>query len=132
MLALAVGSAAIAQQGQRLSSEAAHTQAARGGLVIVDIRAPSEWRRSGVAQGAKLISMYQPRSAFTAKIKALQASGKRVALICAGGVRSKRMQRALQATGVTGVIDVTDGMLGGRYGRGWIRAGLPTRTFTPK
>ena len=122
----------LAQTGATLTSAEAHRKAASGELVIVDIRAPNEWAATGVAQRARLITMYQPSARFAARIKSLQDSGRQVGLICAAGVRSKRMQAFLARAGVTGVIDIGDGMTGGRRGRGWIKSGLPTRTYSPR
>ncbi|MEO0671176.1 MAG: rhodanese-like domain-containing protein [Pseudomonadota bacterium] len=125
-------SPSLAQDRPTLTSAQAHAQAAAGSLVIVDIRAPREWASSGVASNARLVTMYQPRARFAEKIKALQASDRRVALICAGGVRSRQMQAVLARAGVSGVVDIRDGMLGGLRGRGWIKSGLPTRRYSPR
>jgi rhodanese-related sulfurtransferase len=51
-----------------------------------------------------------------------------VALMCARGVRSKRMTAALTEAGFTTVIDVPEGMLGSGAGPGWLKRGLPLRS----
>ena len=52
-----------------------------------------------------------------------------IALICAGGVRSARLGRRLTEAGFTNIIDVPEGMQGSGAGPGWLRRGLPTRTY---
>ncbi len=49
-----------------------------------------------------------------------------VALICARGVRSRKMSNRLKQAGFTNIIDVPEGMLGSGAGPGWIKRGLPT------
>ena len=48
-----------------------------------------------------------------------------VALICARGVRSRKMTTRLTQAGFTRIIDVPEGMLGSGAGPGWLRAKLP-------
>ena len=52
-----------------------------------------------------------------------------VALICARGVRSRRMSARLTEAGFTRIIDVPEGMLGSGAGPGWLKAGLPIETW---
>ena len=56
--------------------------------------------------------------------------GKRIALICAGGVRSAAMQSKLSELGLTSVIDVTEGMMGNDGKPGWLARGLPVKSYT--
>ena len=49
-----------------------------------------------------------------------------IALICAGGVRSRHAARLLHQRGYTQVTDIREGMFGSRSGPGWLRRGLPT------
>jgi rhodanese-related sulfurtransferase len=101
--------------------------AKKGEIVLVDIRRPSEWQETGVASVARPITMHE--DGFVAKLeKLIKANpGKKVALICAGGVRSARMQSILSNMGVTDAIDVTEGMMGNGDKPGWIARGLPVR-----
>ena len=64
---------------------------------------------------------------FEQSLKALLDGDKHrpIALICAGGVRSARIQRYLKAQGFTHVVDVVEGMEGGILTDGWIDEGLP-------
>ena len=54
---------------------------------------------------------------------------KPVALICARGVRSRKMSVRLQQAGFTNIIDVPEGMLGSGAGAGWIKRGLPVVAY---
>lgn len=116
-----------AQAGQdgTLSTPQAHKAAVSGEITLVDIRRPDEWARTGVGEGAVPISMLD--SDFIDQVSA-QIGGdhsKPVALICARGVRSRKMTRRLQQAGFTNIIDVPEGMLGSGAGAGWIKRGLP-------
>ena len=53
------------------------------------------------------------------------AENRPLALICATGIRSASVLRALRLAGYDDFIDVSEGMLGSDRGPGWIKAGLP-------
>lgn len=115
-----------------LSVSDAQALVGKGKLDLVDIRRPSEWRRSGVAKSAQLITMHNGAERFIKAIRERQAAngGRPIALICHGGVRSKRMQNLLARSGIQ-VSNVGAGMFGNRRGdRGWLPAGLPTRSVS--
>jgi rhodanese-related sulfurtransferase len=95
-----------------------------GEVVLVDIRRPDEWAQTGLAPGAVPIDMRR-RDFAEAVRAAVGSSGIPVALICARGVRSRRMTEQLLAAGITPIIDVPEGMLGSFAGPGWLRRGLP-------
>lgn len=125
---LIVAQSGIAQADKsNISVSEAHTRATSGELVLVDIRAPKEWAQSGVPASGQLITMYQRGDQFLAAVK--KATGgdtsKPVALICATGVRSLRLQSALRQAGYKNVINVLGGMFGTNKSTGWIKAGLP-------
>mgnify|MGYP001798245508 CR=1 FL=1 len=108
-----------------LSVQDAHDAALSGAVVLVDIRRPDEWATTGIGEGAVPLDMR--RDDFVTALSAL-ADGETaapVALICARGVRSKRLSGRLAAAGFTNIIDVPEGMLGSGAGPGWLRAGLP-------
>ena len=42
-----------------------------------------------------------------------------------GACSSTRAQQALRAAGFKRVLNIREGMLGSRYGRGWLKNGLP-------
>jgi len=118
-----------AEPGPELSAPQAHAQATGGGLRLIDIRTPREWRQTGVGEGVYRVDMAQRggTKAFVAEVLDLTNDDKAVpiALICATGNRSTRMQRRLSAEGFSEVYNVREGMLGGGAGPGWIRRGLP-------
>ncbi|MGD9784162.1 MAG: rhodanese-like domain-containing protein [Hyphomicrobiaceae bacterium] len=97
------------------------------GLVLVDIRTPSEWMRTGIAEGAVPLTPTGPH--FADEIASLLGGDKSrpVGLICGSGARSAQAQRFLAANGFTQVTNVVEGMTGaGGAGPGWILRGLPT------
>ena len=104
----------------------AHAAAVAGRVILVDIRRPDEWRRTGVGEGAVPLDMR--RDDFTEALL-VQTGGRtdaRVALICARGVRSRGLTARLTQAGFTSIIDVPEGMLGSGAGPGWLKRGLPT------
>ena len=108
-----------------LSTPDAHAAALSGDIVLVDIRRPDEWDRTGLGEGALPIDMR--RDDFIDALLA-HTDGRTdvpVALICARGVRSRNMTRRLQGAGFTAIIDVPEGMLGSGAGPGWLKRGLP-------
>ena len=122
---LAAQSSDVLTQGGTLSPPEAHRFANAKRIVLIDVRRPDEWAATGSGQGAQRLDMR--RRDFVEALDAL-VSGDRaapVALICARGVRSNAMSRALRKAGFTNIIDVPEGMLGSRAGPGWIRRNLP-------
>ncbi|MFK7837744.1 MAG: rhodanese-like domain-containing protein [Sulfitobacter sp.] len=108
-----------------LTAPQAHEAATTGKLVLVDIRRPDEWTRTGVGAGATPIDM---RSDDFIQSLLMHTEGRRnvpVALICARGVRSARLSAQLADAGFTQIIDVPEGMLGSGAGPGWLARGLP-------
>ncbi|MEM7642413.1 MAG: rhodanese-like domain-containing protein [Pseudomonadota bacterium] len=96
-----------------------------GDVLLVDIRRPDEWERTGIPDGAKPLDMR--RDDFLPALQALAGGDvdRPIALICARGVRSDRLSARLSATGFSRIIDVPEGMLGSSAGPGWIARGLP-------
>ncbi len=94
------------------------------GLVILDIRSPKEWEETGIAKGAWPVSMHEPD--FGERLSAILGAypADQVALICATGGRSAHVTDLLKQNGITGVSDVSEGMLGNARGPGWIGRGL--------
>ncbi len=115
--------------GGSVSVEQAHELASRGELVLVDIRRPEEWKRTGIPAGASPLDMRRPD--FQAALAALAGADRSrpIALICARGVRSARMAQALSAAGYTDIIDVPEGMLGSAAGPGWLASNLPVTSI---
>lgn len=109
----------------KLSALQAHAQAVAGDILLVDIRRPDEWARTGSGEGARRLDMR--RDDFITELGKL-VDGKTdapVALICARGVRSARLSNQLAQAGFSNIIDVPEGMLGSRAGPGWLARGLP-------
>ena len=107
----------------------AHAAAVAGRILLVDIRRPDEWGRTGIGAGAVPLDMR--RSDFTDALL-VETKGRRdapVALSCARGGRSSRLSARLSAAGFTNIIDVPEGMLGSGAGPGWIKTGLPVVAF---
>ncbi len=117
--------------GNALAVSDAHAAAAEGRIVLVDIRRPEEWARTGIGEGAHPIDMRRPD--FLEALGAIAGPDKDapIALICAQGVRSAHVANAMTEAGYTNVIDVPEGMLGSAAGPGWIGAGLPVRAYSP-
>lgn len=111
--------------GSALSVEEAYKRARAGEMFLIDIRRPDEWARTGIGEGAHPLDMR--RKDFVAELlKIVEGdTAAPVALICARGVRSRRMAAALSKAGFTRIIDVPEGMMGSGAGQGWLRKGLP-------
>ncbi|MEM1273652.1 MAG: rhodanese-like domain-containing protein [Pseudomonadota bacterium] len=111
-----------------LSVEDAYAAMRADQIWLIDIRRPDEWERTGVAEGALLIDMR--RDDFVDALAAATAPDpdRPVAIVCARGVRSRRLTAALAEAGITNLIDLPEGMLGSQAGPGWIAAGLPVVT----
>lgn len=116
----------------KLGAPEAYAAASAGGLVLIDIRRPDEWARTGVPVSGYALDMRRPD--FDEKLMALAAEnpGLPVALICARGVRSRRLGKRLIKAGFTDVLDVSEGMSGSSMGSGWVKRGLPVRAATAK
>lgn len=112
-------------EGDELSPPEVLEAMQAGQILLVDIRRPDEWDRTGIAEGAAPLDMR--RDDFLRALEALVDGdvNRPIALICARGVRSDRLSARLTATGFTRIIDVPEGMLGSPAGPGWIARGLP-------
>lgn len=114
-----------------LSATQAHQKAAADQLILIDIRSPTEWRDTGIGASATPISMHVP--GFLEKLAKATGGDKSrpVAVICATGGRSTAIAPRLEQAGYTRIYNVAEGMLGGRYGKGWIPSGLPLKPYSP-
>lgn len=124
----------LAQQAPAtLSAREADDAAVSGRLVLIDIRSPDEWRETGIPASAHAITMHQDQQSFLSELAAATGGSKSapIALICAVGNRSANLQAWMRQAGYTNVSDVSEGMIGGRRGPGWLRTGLPTRPWRP-
>lgn len=114
-----------------LSAPDVHAAALSGAVLLIDIRRPDEWARTGVGEGAVPIDMR--RDDFTDVLLGHTAGrdDTPVALICARGVRSRGLTRRLTGAGFSNIIDVPEGMLGSGAGPGWLKRGLPVVAWAP-
>lgn len=117
-------------QADELSATEAYARASAGEITLIDVRSPREWRQTGLPAHAKAVTIHDPEGlpAFVRKIAALLDNdpSQPVALICASGVRSTYAEALLEQAGFTAVYNVTEGMMGGRAGPGWLKHTLPT------
>ena len=113
-------------EGTWLEVTEAHRKLQDGDLLLIDIRRPDEWARTGVPLGAHPLDMR--RDDFIAALTAIAGDDRDrpIALICARGVRSARLGRQLAEAGFSTIIDVPEGMLGSAAGPGWLARNLPT------
>jgi rhodanese-related sulfurtransferase len=111
--------------GEAVDAPTAHKLVQNGKITLIDIRRPDEWEKTGSGDGAVRLDMR--RDDFVAELEKITNGDKSkpVALICARGVRSARLNNKLTDAGFTNIIDVPEGMLGSASGPGWIKRGLP-------
>lgn len=131
LAAAAVSVPSLAEASDKISVTKAYNDASAGRSLLIDIRRPDEWKKTGIGKHAYAMSIQQhpsgPQGFLTELIKLTSGNrSKRVDLICARGGRSKSLQRRLLKLGYTNVNDVTEGMVGGWGKKGWIKTGLPT------
>ncbi len=110
----------------------AHDQALSGAVILVDIRRPDEWLETGIGEGALALDMRNDE--FVRQLVTLRRANPDtpIALICRTGNRSKFVVSTLSGQGFPGLMDVAEGMVGGRNGPGWIATGLATYAGTPE
>lgn len=122
-------SRALPEGGMQMTPPEALAALRAGSVVLIDIRSPEEWAMTGLAEGAVPIDMRRPD--FVEAVRdILGPQDRRVALICARGVRSRQMTRLLLEAGIAPIIDVPEGMLGSPAGPGWVKRDLPVVTWT--
>ena len=109
-----------------LTAEEAFSRLQSGELILIDIRTPAEWQETGVAEGAWLLDMREPDFGRWIMAVLERNPNHQVAVICRSGNRSGRLMGLFAQNGIMGTLDVTEGMLGGPRGKGWIPSGLPT------
>lgn len=117
-----------------MSAKMAHERAMDDKLVLIDIRSPDEWKRTGLADVAHPITMHQSGKTFFSALEALTNNDKSkpIAIICATGGRTAFLKPHLQKAGYNYVYDVSEGMMGNKKGVGWLKAGLPMKKWEKK
>ncbi|WP_158269812.1 rhodanese-like domain-containing protein [Desulfonatronum sp. SC1] len=126
----ATQSSPITVSGENLTAKAAWEQVQEGGLTIVDIRRPEEWRQTGTPQGAIRLSFEthpEGPEGFLRDLEAALESDKTspFAIICRTGNRTGLLLPFLHANGFTEAQAIPEGMAGSSHGRGWLRHDLP-------
>ena len=120
----AIGQSAFAA-GSTIGAKEAFAKAKSGEIILVDIRTPQEWADTGIGQGA--IGLDMTVESFVDSLLDLRKNypEKPIALICRTGNRSSYVLSHPVFQNFPDLVDVTEGMAGGRNGKGWIPRGLP-------
>jgi rhodanese-related sulfurtransferase len=120
---------AVAQEAVMSADEAAE-KAAKGEVMIIDVRSPQEWAETGVPAGAKRVTIHNPEGvrAFVEEVVKITDgdTSQPIAFICAAGVRSSYAQQLVEDAGYENVVNIREGMMGSSDGPGWLAKGLPT------
>lgn len=108
-----------------MTSDVAYEAAKSGDIILVDIRRPDEWQATGIGEGAVALDMRE--ESFVNSLVSLRETypDKLIALICRTGNRSGNVVSVLAGQNFPGLVDVSEGMVGGRNGPGWLARGLP-------
>ncbi len=130
-IGLLVLSASGGWAGEVITPKEAYDRLQIGKIVLIDIRRPSEWRDTGTPTGAVLLTMHRDGGIedFIAEIDRRVGREKPIALICAGGVRSRYLQWRLGQFGLEDVIDVSEGVVGSPFSKGWRGRDLPMTPY---
>ena len=125
MLALVLIFAAPALKAEIWSAKRAYEAVQQGEMVLLDIRTPEEWAKSGVPQGAWPVNMYGPQFGRALQEIFRRNPSKRIGMICAVGGRTGYVEQVLKKNGFPEVVNVGEGMFGSAHGKGWLKQGLP-------
>jgi len=122
---LFLSASGVLAEVQKMSAPEALKALDDGQIVLLDIRSPQEWKQTGVARGAFPITMHNQE--FSARLSGVIKANPDtpIALICATGGRTAYVTSVLEKNGVSGIIDVSEGMMGNPSGPGWIARKLP-------
>ena len=131
LLALLAWVAVARAEAQTLRATEAHDLVQRGRVILIDIRSPAEWRRTGLPVGATPVDKALPLDELIAIVDRLAGHDKtkRLAIICSVGVRSFEVRADLEVAGYARVIDVFDGVDGNANGPGWLASRLPMQPW---
>jgi len=112
-------------EAQLLRAPDARTMQQSGDIIILDIRTRDEWHETGLAAGAWPVSMHE--ADFGERLVEIlrRYPADQIALICRTGNRSSFVRSQLAAQGVTGIQDISEGMIGNGDAPGWIARGMP-------
>jgi len=111
----------------KMTPDVAREKALAGEIVLIDIRRPEEWAKTGVPDVALLADMTSRD--FLAKIVAIRLENPDIPLAfsCRTGNRSNYLTGELEKLGYSGLIDVIGGLQGSRADKGWAKRGLSIR-----
>lgn len=120
-----------AAAGEVISPKDANEKAMSGDVVLVDVRTPQEWQQTGLPASGHAITMHQAGPEFVKQLDAALGGdrSKPLAIICRTGNRTSKLVGPLEKAGYTRILNVAEGMVGGRFGPGWIKTGLPMRKY---
>lgn len=129
LFALSPFAAVSSSKAKSISAPQAKAGVESGELVLIDIRSREEWKETGIAEMAIPMSMHE--AGFLEKFTDLKSENpdKTIAMICATGGRTKWLQAELKKRKLGDTIDVSEGMMGNGKALGWIKRGLPIKTF---
>ncbi|MFQ5619527.1 MAG: rhodanese-like domain-containing protein [Rhodospirillales bacterium] len=128
--ALVLGAAGVSAADHFvLTADEANFRTEAGDVILIDVRSPQEWRQTGIPKGARRVTIHDP-GGLEGFVKAMAAAvdgdlKKPVAVICARGNRSTLAQKVLSEAGFTRVFNIREGFIGGPFGPGWVKRGLP-------
>ena len=94
--------------------------------VVIDIRRPDEWRRTGVIEGTHSMTFFDAEGnydlrAWMSKLMPVAIRDQKIAIVCHSGGRSRPVSRFLhEDIGYRRVYNVRDGIAA------WIAEGRPT------
>ncbi|MEI8397224.1 MAG: rhodanese-like domain-containing protein [Rhodospirillaceae bacterium] len=127
LLAVVVGafSLPVSAADGRIAADEAYAAAGRGELLIIDVRTPAEWRDTGIPAGSKTAEFGSPAFVGAVADAVLSDKSHPIALICRSGNRSTKAKQALEASGFTHVLNISEGMAGSSAGPGWLKRALP-------
>lgn len=133
ILALSIFPGGAVAEPFLMSADRAHRLAKAGEVLLIDIRRPQEWRKTGVPDGALALTMHTSEESFYQRVLAAVRRDKTrpVALICAAGNRSRWASNFLGSKGFTRIANVAEGFFGNGSLPGWRARGLPVAAAAP-
>lgn len=130
LFALMLAPALAFNAGADITAADAQKKLSAGEMILVDVREPAEWRQTGIAEGARALSMNDPQFLLTIMQIEAENPGKQIGFICASSRRSGLVQAELAKRGFANTVSVFGGMTGNGQVPGWIAEGLPTVPYT--
>lgn len=105
---------------QTLSAESTYALMQKNSLILVDVRKPDEWHKTGIPKNSRGVTLSD--DGFAEAILELTNNNKTkcIALTCHAGSRSKEAAFKLHNAGFKNLISVDGGIVS------WIEAELPT------